>query len=65
MTQPVDLAQDFIKGEAFFFRTSLIPTSYSGLVWKKNADLRGFCGWVISIIAGWFEVIADTAVPIT
>jgi len=29
-----------MKAEAFFFRTGPIPMSYSGLVWKKNADLR-------------------------
>jgi hypothetical protein len=34
-----------MKREAFFFQTSLIATTYSGLGWKKNADLRE-SGWL-------------------
>jgi hypothetical protein len=40
MTQPVNSTHSAEKREAFFFRTSPISTSYNGLVWKKNADLR-------------------------
>jgi hypothetical protein len=38
-----------MKGEAFFFQTSSTATSYSGLGWKKNADLAK-SGWL-----GYFD----------
>ncbi|MBV8279061.1 MAG: hypothetical protein JO170_27890 [Verrucomicrobia bacterium] len=38
-------------------------TTYSELVWKKNAELADLSGWVFSIIAGRFEVIADSQAP--
>jgi nucleoside-diphosphate-sugar epimerase len=45
--------------EAFFFRTSLISTSYAGLFGRKMPTYADFRGWVISTIAGWFPVTAD------
>jgi hypothetical protein len=46
--------------EAFFFQTSLISTSYAGLFGRKMPTYADFRGWVISTIAGWFPVTADT-----
>jgi hypothetical protein len=49
-----------VKEEAFFFRTGPIPTSYNGVFGRRMPTYAVCGGWIISIIAGWFEVTADT-----
>jgi hypothetical protein len=49
-----------MTGEAFFFRTGRYQQVTAGLFGRKMPTYVHYCGWVISIIAGRFEVIADT-----
>ena len=62
MTQPVNSTQGAVKREAFFFRTSRYQRVNAGLFERKMPTYIDYGGWVISTIAGWVDVTADTLV---